>query len=225
MEPTLLALKRRGYAPGSAIDIGAYRGDWTVMFKTIFPATRILMIDALDKMAGQLQNVAARYSGAVAFEPGLLGAEHGKEVRFVEMETGSSVFEESSPYGRKYTAHAQTTLDNLLARHPDFQCPNFIKLDVQGYELEVLRGARQAMQQADFILLEASLLPVNKGCPGLAEVVRFMDEAGFRVLDFCSQSRRLDGVLWQTDLLFINVASPFVPEPAINAENWDYKEA
>lgn len=30
-------LARRGYSPGSIIDVGAYRGDWTKLARSIFP--------------------------------------------------------------------------------------------------------------------------------------------------------------------------------------------
>lgn len=224
VEPSLRVIKRAGFAPKTAIDIGAYRGEWTVMFKTLFPAVRVLMIDALPKMADQLKQVAARYPGEVVAETALLGPVDGAVVRFSEMETGSSVYEEDSPYARSHSERTQATLDAVAARHPEFTAPDFIKLDVQGYELEVLRGGSGVLRSAHFVLLEASLVPVNKGCPVVAEVVRFMDEAGFRLYDFCSQSRRTDGVLWQTDLLFVRATSPFLPDPRITRDNWHYRE-
>jgi len=97
---------------------------------------------------------------------------------------------------------------------------DFIKMDVQGYELEVLRGATRAMAQAQAIYLEVSLVPINQGCPLIDEVMQFMTGRGFRLLDFCSQNRRKDGILWQTDLMFVRNGTPLVPEPVLDASNW-----
>jgi glycine cleavage system regulatory protein len=115
-------------------------------------------------------------------------------------------------------ARSLSALDELLG--PDAPRVDFMKLDVQGYELEILRGAARAMEQAQAVYLEVSLVPVNDGCPLFNEVMQFMDAKGFRLLDFCSQTRRKDGVLWQTDLMFVKTGSPLVPEPVLDGGNW-----
>ena len=102
------------------------------------------------------------------------------------------------------------TLDTLVSRvAADWGAPDFIKLDVQGFELSVLAGAAESLRHADFVLLEASLLPYNSGAPLLPDVLAFMTAQGFHLLDICSQLRRGDGALIQTDLLFVNSSSAF----------------
>src|SRR5438105_15588252 len=111
------------------------------------------------------------------------------------------------------------TLDNIVA---DATLPrvNFLKLDVQCFELEVLKGASSILKQAEVVLLEVSLVPINAGCPLFAEVIAALDRNGFQLFDFCSQVRRTDGVLWQTDLLFLRQGSRYLPEPRLTKENW-----
>lgn len=75
----------------------------------------------------------------------------------------------------------------------------------------MLKGGSRALSGAEAVLVEASLVPVNSGCPLIADVVDYLDKRGFRLFDFCSQVRRLDGVLWQTDLLFLRSGSQFLP--------------
>jgi hypothetical protein len=135
------------------------------------------------------------------------------------METGSSVFEETSPYSRAKVTKSTKTLDGILVagKYPSV---DFIKLDVQGYELEVLKGAALAMKQSEAVLLEASVVPINSGCPLIAEVIAFMTSNGFVLFDFCSQIRRKDGVLWQTDLLFLKASSSIRPKAALDSSNW-----
>ena len=105
-------------------------------------------------------------------------------------------------------------------RHPEFRRPDFLKLDTQGYELEVLKGAGETLLASQTVFLEASLIPVNVGCPLIANVVAFMTDHGFNLYDFCSQHRLRDSVLWQTDLLFLNRASGLMPRPELTQENW-----
>ena len=219
MEGSLNALSNWGFTPESAIDVGAYIGEWTVLFKEFFPECKILMIEAQESKVPMLHEIQSRYRD-ITFENVLLGSESGREVSFVEMETGSSVFEESSPYKRDRVSKKQITMDDLIKRQPEFSSPDFLKLDVQGYELEILKGAEKLLANTEIVLLETSLIPVNQGCPLIHEVIGYMSQRNFRMLDFCSQVRRKDASLWQTDLLFIKNGSKFIPPAKLNESNW-----
>jgi len=70
------------------------------------------------------------------------------------------------------------TLDAVLARHAALGT-SFLKLDVQGAELDVLAGAQRTLKHTDVILLEASLVEFNRGAPLIADVI-----ARLRELDF-----------------------------------------
>jgi len=216
---SLQVLARLGFEPGFCVDVGAYHGEWTKIFKSVFPGSRMLMIEAQEGKRAVLTSVANGFGSGVELEIALLGPTDGAEVEFQEMETGSSVFAESSPYPRTSTTRQTHTLDSVLKKG-DRPRADFLKLDVQGYELEVLAGASEALAQVEALLLEVSVLPVNKGCPLFAEVVAFADRAGFQLFDFCSQVRRNDGVLWQTDLLFLKKGSRYAPEPRLTRDNW-----
>jgi hypothetical protein len=89
-ESSLRRMKRLGFNPAVAIDVGAYVGEWTRSFKQIFSDSRVLMIEPqaskiaiLAKVTAELRNVELRLA--------LLGAERGKR-RFRESETASSVY-------------------------------------------------------------------------------------------------------------------------------------
>lgn len=214
---TFLYLKEWGFAPVYVIDVGAFRGEWTRALKQIFPDASVFMIEAQDNARPALDTVCSYYSG-VSYEIALLGATDGTPVQFFEMLTGSSVFEEQSQVPRKQITTTTKTLDSLVGKRANRI--DLLKLDVQGYELEVLKGAMQSLSNCEFVLLESSLIPINSGCPLIAEVIAFMNTKGFHLLDFCSQIRRKDGALWQTDLIFISKTSPFLPRPQLTEANW-----
>lgn len=204
----LWCLKSAGYDPHFVVDIGAYHGDWTREFKKIYPAAEMLMLEAQEKKRAVLERVCADFGDTARCQIALLGATSGAKVNFNEMETGSSVYEELSSVDRNVVEKTVVSLDELLK---DGKQPvDFLKLDVQGYELEVLRGATQAMKQAQFVLLEVSVLPYNKGAPLIGDVIQFMSEHQFRIFDYCSQMRRSNGFLQQTDILFAREGSIFL---------------
>jgi FkbM family methyltransferase len=212
LRESLLTLRNRGFQPKQAIDVGAYHGAWTSMVGDIFPECHFLMVEAQNNKKPLLEKIVSERPKHFELEICLLGPKDGEEIPFFEMESGSSVLEENSSFPRRATTYKTTTLDTLIAKR-NIRHSDILKLDVQGYELEVLKGASLLLQHADVVILECSLVPINKGCPLLAEVVAFMDSRGFQVYDIVSQIRRPDHVLWQTDLMFVSKESNLLPEP------------
>lgn len=219
IEGTLSTLKKLGFSPRHCVDVGAHNGEWTTLCRSIFPETSVFMIEALESKRTVLTKLAAKEPEKLKMQICLLGAAEGSPVEFTEMGTGSSVYAESSPYARTITQRTTCRLDTVLGRE-GYSSVDFLKLDVQGYELEILRGAEIALDQATAVLMEASLVPINSGCPLIGEVMTFMDSRGFRLFDFCSQIRRKDGVLWQTDLLFLKRGSSVIPSACLTGDNW-----
>lgn len=203
----LRRLKARGLKPRRILDIGAYEGNWSLLAHEIWPDADIVMFEANEDKKPRLEAVAGRCNARLHVQ--LLGEESGQEVVFHVMESGSSVLEENSPLDRTERRVKVRSLDDLLGA----EVPDFVKIDVQGYELAVLRGGSRALAAAEAVLLEVSLLQINKGAPLLAEVVSFMDAAGFQVADILEIHRRpLDGATNQVDLLFLRRGSALVSD-------------
>jgi FkbM family methyltransferase len=203
MEASLVALRDLGLNVNTCLDIGAYEGEWTDMFRRIFPKARVLMIEPQRTKESILRAKAAASRGRVDFEMALLGAISKPEVIFFEMETGSSLLPELTGHARNAVGIPLTTLDDSVQKRWATANVDFIKLDTQGYELEIMKGGLKTLGRAKAVLTEASVQPFNEGAPRAAEVISFLKANGFELFDFCSQMRRSDGVLWQTDLLFL----------------------
>src|SRR5689334_11430180 len=195
---SLRNLQSQGFHPRSIIDIGAFRGDWSRAALKIFPDTSVLMIDANPEQEQSLA-LAAREMGARArFVIQLLGPESRDGVTFYQHTSGSSVLDELTTFPRTATTLGMRTLDRLIGSNR-LEPPFLLKLDVQGFELEILKGASEVLPRSEVVVLETSLLEYNKGAPLFDDVIGFMKAAGFVVYDFCGQLRRDgDAVLFQT---------------------------
>jgi FkbM family methyltransferase len=211
----LLVLRSRGVCLRSVIDAGACVGHWTRLLKSVFPAAEVLMIEPQQQHAATLQRYCDEASG-IRFAGALVGPPGMKEAAFVVLDdaaggTGSSVLPENSNIPRHVVTLPVTTIDELIVKHA-MPPPDLLKLDVQGYELEVLKGATAALAGSDFVLLEVSLWPYNQGSPLLREVVEWMDGRGFRAYEIFDISRRGDGVLVQVDILFVRQTSALLSD-------------
>jgi hypothetical protein len=145
----------------------------------------------------------------------LLGSDNREAVPFYQMFTlwgsrGSSIFEEQTSFERRMISLPMHRLDDLLAQRPAIHFP-FIKLDVQGAEMDVLSGGSKTLNNAEAVLLEASFLEYNKGAPQFAEVVAFMNAKGFVVFDILDCVRTKRDVLLQCDVLFVRTDSSLRP--------------
>jgi hypothetical protein len=79
--------------------------------------------------------------------------------------------------------------------------PNLIKLDVQGCELQALRGAEQCLSTAGAIISEVSFAEFYKEQCLFEDVVGFLSAHGFRTSAFGASTKVAARIL-QTDVLF-----------------------
>ena len=117
---------------------------------------------------------------------------------------------ERSGLSRTTEARRLRTLDSLLE---DVRPPGLLKIDAQGYELEILRGASRVLPAFEAVLLEIAVIEINEGAPLLHEVIAFMKSLGFVTYDILEIHRRpLDGALNQVDIIFVREQSDLIAD-------------
>jgi len=208
---SLRNVKKNGFSPEVIVDVGAYVGEWTKMVRQIYPESYVLAVEPQREKRENLRALAAS-DDRIRYEDALLGAVEDEEVSFHINETVSSVLPEQESEAPEKETRSLETLDRLVEDTP-FEEPDLTKLDVQGYELEVLRGAEKTLESCppELILTEVSLIDINQGAPLFHEVTEFMDERNYRLYDICSFMRRpYDDALWQVDALFVHSASDLI---------------
>ncbi len=209
---TLQHLKSVGFTPDGVIDGGAYEGHWSLAFLEVFPGTKILMIEAQEGKRACLKKICTQYSG-LDFHIGLLSAEKDKTFSFLQNETASHI-EEVNTGDTDYPHHLLTTItvDSILALK-NFGLVNFLKLDVQGHESEVLKGSIKTLATVEFCLLEVTILEISNNSVLFIDIINQMDELGFQVYDISQFIRRpSDLALYQMDVLFIKKESQFIAD-------------
>jgi FkbM family methyltransferase len=205
----LSAMRRRGFSPQRAIDVGAYSGEWTAGLLELFPQTKVLMVEPQAARQEQLRKLMRQHAG-VELAPVLLGSTAAESVTFYQAETGSSVLRDAGNSAAEATTMRMTTLD-AVTLGTDFEHASFLKLDVQGYELAVLRGAERLLCSVEAVMMEVNLIAIYQGAPLAHDVVSYMATRGFRVYDVCTFFRRpYDNALWQMDVIFVRATSPLM---------------
>jgi FkbM family methyltransferase len=204
-------LKRAGFIPSKAIDCGAYRGDWSRSLKRIFPEIEILMIEPQEEM-GALLDPLAQENPSWAYEQVALGARSEKK-HFLSQRSNSRVVKEEDLhlFNSEDIQIVQTSaLDDLVQASSSMINADYLKIDSQGYEIEILNGARRVLETVQVVQLEVSIIQIGP-CPSSLEVMDFMAERNFVLYDiFDFNYRPLDKALWQVDCLFVRQDSPLL---------------
>jgi len=140
----LRALRRLLHPGETFVDCGANIGLWSlVAAPLVWPDGRVVAFEPNPAVAKRLTNAAVQssvievHAVALSDEPGVLALAAGREHNLARL---------SSDGEHSVTA---TTLDAVLERRPDG-----IKIDVEGYELNVLRGAVGALAHRPWIIVE-----------------------------------------------------------------------
>jgi FkbM family methyltransferase len=219
MFQSLVRLRDLGFAPTGILDVGAYEGHFSRGARKIFEAAHILMIDALAEKGPVLADVC-RELGNADHLIAMLGDREMEATSFfvvnTEMrpglvKTGSSKYKENANFPMVERALPQRTLGSIVAdRGLPFQ---LLKLDVQGAELDVLRGLGDELSKVEVILMEISLVEYNKGAPLIHVVLNELSVMGFVLYDVVEEHRHLGGRLFQIDGLFVRPTSRFRPHP------------
>jgi FkbM family methyltransferase len=196
-----------GFQPKQIFDVGAYQGDFARSCLKVWSTSKLACFEVLEHQVAQLQALASQNSSIQVF-PVLLGAETCDKVAFHQAETASSVLQEHIAQGFPVTFYSMQTVDQIVREQFAGCSPDLLKLDVQGYELEILKGAEASLPQMQVILAEVNLLDIHQNVPLLADIIAWLNERHWVAYDICGLTRRpLDKALWQADLIFVPESS------------------
>lgn len=215
---SLERLKAFGFKPDAILDVGANEGVWSRGAWHVWGSgeggttpPQMLMVE------GSELHTAALEATGFHFVVSVVGASP-RTVDFFSSDrahTGNSVFRENTKHFDEFlpTKIPMRTLDQLLAGFSSnggiLPRPKLLKLDVQGYELEVLKGAENMLASVEVLVLETSIVQWNQGAPLMAEVLGALNCLGFQVLDVLD-TPRLDGQAIQADLLLVRKGSNLI---------------
>lgn len=198
----LRTLYNKGFRPHTILDIGAYRGSWTEEVKRIFPEANFFMIEGNPECEPYLQKTGHLY------HIGML-SDHPKMATYYshngQDKSGNSLYrEQTDAYDDEQCTQKTvicTTL-NSVARTRRLTNVDFIKLDVQGSEKDVMNGGLDVVKGAQVVLLELQLVEYNKGAPILADMIAYMDRLGFQMFDITELHYTPNHTLLRIDVLF-----------------------
>jgi FkbM family methyltransferase len=195
-------IKCLGFEPQTIIDVGVAIGTFPLYEN--FPDSTHLLIEPLCEFEHVIEEICQKYDALYVMAAA--GSNPGKIKINVHPDlSSSSIYEENENKFINSTSREvnQIRIDDIC-EDKGLKGPYLIKIDVQGAELDVLRGSTNIMKNTEVIILEVSLLKLYKGGPEFFDVVDYMYKKDFVVYDiYGGQYRQFDSVLLQLDVAFV----------------------
>jgi FkbM family methyltransferase len=187
------------FMPYKVLDIGANIGQFHELFKLWYPFSYVYSIEASKDCEEYLKKITEDYY------IGLL-AKNEDEYDFHIIPhdplcTGMSLYKENTEFWDEYSSPIKKTgitLDKLFDKE-EF---DLIKIDVQGAEIDVMKGGKNLCQKAKGILLEISYTQYNTNSPLYDEVISYMKSINFKAVEVLDTNKNEKA--HQQDILFIN---------------------
>jgi len=167
------------YCPNTVLDIGANEGQFATLTRKLLPGVQIHSFEPLKCCLDVLHNAAGSLQ-PIDIHPFALGSKSGSTIIHRNgFSPSSSLLAMEELHFSELPHTAQTTVEQIEVRRLDdlklqLKGPLFIKIDVQGFEMEVLNGALRTIKEAAAIVLEISLFPLYSGAPSFDELYRFL---------------------------------------------------
>jgi FkbM family methyltransferase len=199
----------RPVAPTVIYDVGANVGTWTLLAKALMPAAQIHAFEPLPQHHGEFERNTAPTSGVHLHKLALGEAAGTASIRVMSFSDASSLLplaaagEEQWHIREVGQQHVRVEAMDAWQRDGGWPLPSVIKLDVQGFELGVLRGGRQCLDHAAAVLVELSFREFYEGQCLFHDVVTFLADHGF-TLHALGRSTALGRALVQSDALFVS---------------------
>jgi len=127
-----------------------------------------------------------------------------------EFHTGNSYYREDTEAFDNIEPLKVTTisLDKYVAEN-NLPLPDLIKIDTQGSELDILKGAEYCLKNASVLILELPLIPYNIGSPNIAEIIEYIRSKRFVPLTVIQEHQIIDDSInigmAQVDIAFVKV--------------------
>jgi FkbM family methyltransferase len=189
------------------VDGGANKGRIAEEFLAAFPKASLIAVEPIPALARKLRKRFAEANVRVI--EAALGAAPGEAVLSVPQSRTLSSLLAPAAIRAKYpdrdferaetVAVAVMRLDDIAPKGADI-----LKLDLQGFELEALKGAKHILARIGLILTETAFTPLYDNQPLFPELEAFLTARGFRFARFYDAFTSEDGQTLSADALFLN---------------------
>lgn len=177
----LVQLKLDNFEPKVIYDIGCCVLHWTKYAKKIWPNAEFILFDAFDK--------AEFLYSDYKYNVGVLSDVDDKVVDFYQNNYsfgGNSYYREighplsDKLFNESHVLKRTTSKLETVVKKNNFDYPDFIKMDVQGAEMDIIKGSEEIIKKCKYLIVELQKVDYNMGAPKSNTVIPYIESLGFK---------------------------------------------
>lgn len=196
--------------PAIIVDVGAALGVTAEKFSKAFPASDVY---AFEPIQSTFQSLKKNVSGNKNIRPinKGLGKEAGQfTIHLSKRITSSSLLDMKKNISNEFFSDniqqvgtEMITVSTLDKEIPSDKNISILKMDVQGYELEILKGGTESLKHTSVILVEMQNHDLYSNAPMYYDIDLFLRQHGFELRDMIPSIRQ-DRKLYEWDAIYVN---------------------
>ena len=199
----------RSISFNTLIDVGANIGQFSLLARTLQPAVKIHAFEPLRSMADTYERLFAGDRQAILHRCAAGTSAMTMEINVSNHPDSSSLLPISDRQSELFPGTQKAAVEQVRVTRVDDELPVdalvdpiLVKLDVQGFELEALKGMPQLLARASWVYVEVSFVTLYEGQPLADEICAWLAGNGFKMAGVYNPTYSEDGVNIQADLLF-----------------------
>lgn len=197
-------IKKMGFDPKHIVDVGANHGSWTREALKFFPNSFYTLIEPQKSLEASMKDLLV--NPKIKFNAVGAGSQSGKFKLTIGISDAESNFRvsemDAAKMGLEQIDVPVVTLNEFLNK-TDLPTPDIIKIDAEGLDLEVLKGANDFMGKTEIFLVEVGIA-IEDIDNSFLKTINWMDEKGYKLFEITHLNRWGSyGVLGLAELCFI----------------------
>lgn len=188
------------------IDGGAHKGETTAEFKRAFSDPKIIAFEPQPLLAEKIQKEYENDDGVEVYNTAIGAEKKAKKLYKIGKYSGRS-----SLFTPKYSNHGaddvekridvqMQKLDDCISEKVDI-----LKLDLQGYELNALKGANNVLKNTDVILTEVQFKDLYENASTFCDIHKYLTQRRFKLYNLYTMSTNPDdGHLEWGDAIYVS---------------------
>jgi len=192
------------------IDAGAANGVISKMFSDQFPGQQVYAFEPIKRTYLELEGNVAGYLNIKLFNMALGSKPGNSVIHVLDRITSSSILEVSDKIDDPFFAESlkERETESITITTLDIEVPldknvSILKMDVQGFELEILKGGINTLNRTDLVVLEMQNHQYYKNAPMYYDLDKFMREHNFICWDLIPSIRK-NNKLMEWDAIYIS---------------------
>lgn len=192
----------------TVFDIGANRGQFTAFACRHWPNSIVHCFEPIPNVETELRRLMGSLSNVMVHREALGNRTGEAELHLASRNDSSSLLPTSPTqtaiFGTQEIGVVRVPIARLdsLVSAVDIDRPALLKIDVQGFELDVLRGSEAILPVIDAVYVEVSYMELYQGQPRATEIVELLLALGFELAGSFNQQGTSGLGAVQADLLF-----------------------